>query len=140
MARVLKSEEIRKCMGCFTCQRVCSAINHQSYSDFESAILVRTLGGISTGMHYATHCLACTDERACMNACLTGAITARKGGGVVFNQKKCVMCQKCAKACIINAIYFTGKDTFPIICRHCGVCARYCPHKCLTMEEVPDDQ
>ena len=139
MPKVLKSEHINKCMGCFTCQRVCAAINHKSYSDVESAIRVRTLGGISSGRFYATHCLACTDERACLNACPTGALTARKGGGVILNEKKCIMCHKCAEACIVNAVHFTAKNAYPIICKHCGVCARYCPHNCLTMEESVND-
>jgi NAD-dependent dihydropyrimidine dehydrogenase PreA subunit len=26
----------------------------------------------------------------------------------------------------------------PLICHHCGMCAKYCPHECITQEEVPD--
>ena len=139
MAKVLKSDNMNKCIGCFTCQRVCAAMNHKSYSDTESAIKVRTLGGLSSGRFYATHCFACSDDRACVDVCPTGAISERKGGGVVFNEKKCIMCQKCAAACIVKAIYFTAENTHPIICKHCGICARYCPHNCLTMEETTDD-
>lgn len=138
MSKVLKSEDMNKCIGCFTCQRVCAGINHKSYSDTESAIRVRTLGGLS-GKFFAIHCFACNDERACIIACPTGALTERKGGGVIFNDKKCIMCQKCADACIVKAIHFTGESTLPIICKHCGICARYCPHHCLKMEERTND-
>ena len=138
MSKVLKSDNMNKCLGCFTCQRVCAGINRKSYSDAESAIKVRTLGGLGSKF-FATHCLACDDERACVSACPTGALTDRKGGGVVHNDKKCIKCRKCADACIVKAISFASEDGFPIVCRQCGICANYCPHNCLSMEEQPDD-
>lgn len=139
MSRVLKADNMNKCIGCFTCQRVCAGINHKSYSDAESAIKVRTLGGLSSGKFFATYCLACEDERACISVCPTGALTERKGGGVLLNGKRCIKCKKCADACIVKAIHFTGENTLPIICRHCGICVNYCPHNCLSMEEKTDD-
>ena len=138
MSRVLKSDHMNKCIGCFTCQRVCAGMNHKSFSDAESAIKVRTLGGLS-GKFFAIHCLACDDERACAIACPTGALTERSGGGVIHNAKICIKCRKCADACIVNAIHFPAEDSFPIICRHCGICAKYCPHNCLRMEEKGND-
>ena len=134
MSRVLRSEKMNKCIGCFTCQRACAGINHKSFSDAESAIKVRTLGGLS-GKFFATHCLACEKERACAIVCPTGALTERGGGGVVHNPKICIKCRKCAGACIVKAIYFAGGDSFPVVCRHCGICVKYCPHNCLSMEE-----
>ena len=138
MSKVLKSENLTKCIGCFTCQRVCAGINHKSYSDAESAIRVRTLGGLS-GKFFAIHCLACDDERACVNACPTGALTERNGGGVILNEKLCIKCRKCADACIVKAIHFAGENTTPIVCKQCGLCVKYCPHNCLTMEEKSND-
>ena len=138
MSKVLKSEHMNKCIGCFTCQRVCAGMNHNSYSDAESAIKVRTLGGLSSKF-FATHCLACDKQRACAAACPTGALTERKGGGVLLNEKLCIKCRKCANACIVKAVYFVGENTVPIICKHCGICVKYCPHNCLTMEEKGND-
>ena len=139
MGKVLKSNDMNKCIGCFACQRVCAGINYKSFSDTESAIKVRTLGGLSSGF-FATHCLGCTGERACAAACPTGALTDREGGGVTLNAKICIRCRKCAEACIVKAIYFVGENTTPIICKHCGVCVNYCPHGCLSMEEKANDQ
>ena len=138
MSRVLKSNHMNKCLGCFTCQLVCAAMNQKSYSDSESAIKVRSLGGMG-GHFFAIHCMACPDERACVNVCPTGALTNRKGGGVTLVEKKCIKCRKCAGACIVKAISFVGENTLPIVCRHCGICARYCPHNCLRMEGKADD-
>ncbi|MEI6580466.1 MAG: 4Fe-4S binding protein [Eubacteriales bacterium] len=137
MGKVLRSNNMNKCIGCFTCQRVCAGINHKSFTDDKSAIKIRTLGGIS-GKFFATHCLACSGDIACLNACPTGALTERPGGGVVLNEKKCIHCKKCAETCIVKAIYFTDDNSPPIICKHCGICVKYCPHKCLTMEEKED--
>ncbi len=134
MAKVLKSNGMSRCIGCFTCLRICSSVNHKSYTDNKSAIKVRTLGGLS-GKFFATHCLACDKDRACMDVCPTGALSARNGGGVILSPKKCIGCRKCADACIVKAIYFVGENTPPIICKHCGACTKYCPHECLEMEE-----
>ena len=132
--KILKSEDMNKCIGCFTCQRVCAGMNHKSYSDIESAIRIRTSGGLA-GKFFAIHCFACDDERACVNACPSGALTEREGGGVILNDEKCIKCKKCADACIVKAIHFTAENTPPIVCKQCGICARYCPHHCLKMEE-----
>ena len=37
-----------------------------------------------------------------------------------------------------NAVDFDEDLKQPIICHHCGMCVRYCPHGCLSMQEVPD--
>jgi ferredoxin len=37
-----------------------------------------------------------------------------------------------------KAVGFDNDVNLPIICRHCGICAHYCPHGCLTAQEVPD--
>ena len=139
MGKILKADHMNKCIGCFTCQRVCAGVNHKSYSDNESAIKVRTLGGLETGKFFATYCLACSDERTCITICPTGALTERNGGGVILNDKKCIKCRKCADACIVHAVHFAGENTPPIICKHCGVCVKYCPHNCLKMEEKTND-
>ncbi len=137
MAKVLKTTNMNKCIGCFTCKLVCAAFNHQNHSITRSSIQIRTSGGM-TGKFVATVCLACNDERACMEACPTHALSKRKGGGVIFDPDLCIGCQKCKEACIVGAINFVPEDTSPIVCKHCGVCARYCPHECLKMEDVGD--
>jgi NAD-dependent dihydropyrimidine dehydrogenase PreA subunit len=37
-----------------------------------------------------------------------------------------------------HAIGFDNEKQKPIICHHCGSCAKYCPHGCLTMLTVSD--
>jgi len=134
MAKVLKAAEMNKCIGCFTCMNICSIVNRQNHSITKSAIKVRTSGGM-TGHFVAIVCLACHDP-ACMEACPSGALTKRPGGGVLLQEDKCIGCHKCEKACIMQAVFFDEEKQKPIICRHCGSCARFCPHHCLIMKEV----
>lgn len=134
MAKILQAAEMNKCIGCFTCMNICSIVNRQNHSLTKSAIKVKTAGGM-TGRFVAVVCIACHDP-ACMEACPSGALTYRPGGGVLLTPEKCIGCRKCVDACVMQAVFFDEEIHKPIICRHCGSCARFCPHQCLVMEEV----
>lgn len=138
MAKILSADGMNKCIGCFSCMLVCSGVNRQNHSLEKSAIRIKTSGGLS-GRFTATVCTACTGSRACAEACPSGALVPRKGGGVLLDAAHCIGCRKCVSACAVSAVFFDELEHKPIICKHCGVCARYCPHDCLTMEEVPND-
>ena len=136
MARVLRANEMSKCIGCFTCMNVCAAFNHKSHSLTKSSIHIKTSGGLS-GRFVASVCHACR-EAACAEACPTAALVPGKGGGVVLHERLCMGCKRCVKACAVFAAGFDEQVNLPIICRQCGLCANYCPHKCLVMEETPE--
>ena len=135
MPKVLRAAGMNKCIGCFTCMLTCAAVNKKEHSTFKSAIRVRTVGGMTSNF-VSIVCNACTDERACAEACPTEALKPRAGGGVTLDKDKCIGCKRCAEACIVGAVNFDEDEHTPIICKHCGICAQYCPHECLTMEEV----
>lgn len=137
MPKVLTASGMKKCIGCFTCMTVCSAVNHKNHSLARSAIRIKSHGGLAHGFD-ATFCHACTSERACMQACPAGALEKRPGGGVIFKKDLCIGCRKCVTACIVGAVGFDEDNHLPIICKHCGVCAKFCPHGCLVMEERDD--
>lgn len=138
MPKVLKTDGMNKCIGCFTCMMTCAGVNRQNHSYSKSAIHIRTTGGLK-GNFVAFVCIACRDERACAEACPTGALEKRAGGGVILKQEKCIGCRKCEKACVVGAVHYDEEEKMPIICKHCGVCARFCPHDCLRMEDVDND-
>lgn len=138
MAKILKADGMNKCIGCFTCMLVCSGVNHKNHSISKSAIRVKTSGGLQ-GRFIAVVCIACKDGRACAEACPSGALENRSGGGIIFKAEKCIGCRKCDTACIMSAAHFDEDENQPIICKHCGVCARFCPHGCLRMEDVSND-
>jgi len=134
MPKVLKASGMKKCIGCFSCMIVCSAVNHKNHSLSRSAIRIKSLGGLSNGFD-ATICHACTGDRACLQACPSGALEKRSGGGVIFHRDLCIGCRKCESSCTVGAVSFDGDNHEPIICKHCGACVKYCPHGCLVMEE-----
>lgn len=122
------------CIGCQTCSLVCSTLlGYHSLS--ESAIYIKTKGGLQS-QYVCVVCVACTENISCLDACRTGALRARPGGGVLFDKKKCISCRRCVKACSIGAVQYSEVLNQPVICRHCGTCTRFCPHQCLWMEEV----
>lgn len=135
MPKVLRTWGMKKCLGCFTCMFVCAAVNKKEHSTMKSSIRVRTTGGMEGGF-VGVVCRGCPDERACAESCPTGALKNRPGGGVLLEKDKCIGCRKCIDACIVGAVNFDEDEHTPIICKHCGMCTQYCPHECLTMEEV----
>lgn len=132
MSKKLRAVEMNKCLGCFTCMNVCSAVNKKEFSLSKAAIRVRTVGGMSTRF-IAINCLGCVEDPACAAACRSNALTPREGGGVVLDESKCIGCKECVSACSARAVNFDEDKNVPIICHHCGVCARFCPHQCLQM-------
>lgn len=135
MAKVLKAYGMNKCIGCFTCMIVCAAVNEQSHSLSKSRLKIKTAGGLQSKF-VSNICHGCTGEIPCMEACPTGALERRPGGGVILKPEKCIGCRKCVEACTIQAVFFDEVEKKPLICKHCGVCTNFCPHSCLKMEEV----
>lgn len=136
MSKILRSEQMTKCLGCFTCMSICAAVNKKSHSPSKAAIRVRTVGGMSTKF-IAIFCHGCKDP-SCLKACPSYALIKREGGGVDLDSDKCIGCKACQSACAAKAINFDIDVQKPIICHHCGVCTRYCPHGCLKLVEADE--
>ena len=136
LAKVLRTGNMSTCIGCFSCMIVCAGINKQDHSISKSCIKIRTYGGLS-GRFVETVCHACR-EPACAEACPSNALRLRVGGGVRLKQEQCIGCRRCVNACMVKAVDFDEDLKYPIICSHCGVCSQFCPHGCLSVEEVPD--
>lgn len=135
MAKILTAPAMSRCIGCYSCMLACARLNYASYSPRHAALQIRTQGGLQ-GRLVADICRACR-EPACAAACPTEALKPRRGGGVKLDEDHCIGCQACMRACP-RQISWSDRGSTPIVCRHCGVCVRYCPHGCLAMEEVPD--
>lgn len=133
MSKLLKAEGMNKCIGCFSCMLVCASVNKQDHSLAKSAIKIKTRGGLK-GKFVSIVCLGCKDDIPCAEACPSGALEPRQGGGVLLNKDRCIGCRKCVDACVVGAVNFDEGDHKPIICKHCGVCSKFCPHECLRME------
>ncbi|MCQ1536795.1 (Fe-S)-binding protein [Methanosarcina sp. KYL-1] len=135
MAKRLKVANPARCIGCYSCMRACARTWYNTISLKNSRINIQTKGGIETPYAQIV-CHACVDP-PCMRACPIGALTKRKGGGVNFNREICDGCGKCVEACLMGAIHLDVENK-AVICKHCGVCTKFCPHDVLEMIEVED--
>jgi Fe-S-cluster-containing dehydrogenase component len=125
---------MEECIACGSCMLACARTRYHSFSLDKSAITIRTAGGFRSSV-IADLCLACA-EPACAAVCPSRALVPRPGGGVIVKQDRCLGCGRCAEECAVRGIRFNAELGYPIVCAHCGACARYCPHGCLELEEV----
>lgn len=131
--KVLRPVRMDRCIGCHSCSLACARLVHGNLSWNTAGIRIGSSGGLSTGFE-ATVCVACAHP-ACAKACPTGAMNARKQGGVIYKRDKCILCGECAKACPVDAIYL-DQERRPYVCIHCGRCVAYCPHECLELRDL----
>ncbi|MGB9927931.1 MAG: 4Fe-4S dicluster domain-containing protein [Methanosarcina sp.] len=135
MAKRLKVANPARCIGCYSCMMACARTWYDTISLKNSRINIQTKGGIETSYAQIV-CHACVDP-PCMRACPLGALTKRKGGGVILNKEICDGCGNCIHACLMGAIHLDAEKK-AVICKHCGVCPKFCPHDVLEMIEVED--
>lgn len=134
--KILQAPGMNRCIACYSCMLACARTVYKSFSPRQSAIQIRTQGGLQSKL-VADICRGCLDA-PCAEACRVEALLPRKGGGVKFNPAKCTGCRACVEACVVKTIHFDEQREKPIICIQCGTCTRFCPHGVLTMEVRAD--
>jgi carbon-monoxide dehydrogenase iron sulfur subunit len=143
MKRVYSKEEV--CMGCRLCEIYCT-VEHSQTKDIIKAfkfekpkpkphVLVEEEGGIS----FALQCRHC-DKPACVEACVTGAMTKAEDGKVLYNEQKCVGCWTCVMVCPFGALRRDVEAKKVIKCDLCPqleipACVANCPNRALVYEE-----
>lgn len=132
MARKLKAPGMNKCIQCYSCMISCARYNYHSHSVSRCCLKIRTAGGLA-GRYVAEICRSC-NKPTCVDVCATEALVAKPGGGALFYKDKCIGCKKCIDVCKIQYLEFDDELKLPLMCKHCGICVRFCPHNCLEME------
>ncbi len=83
-----------------------------------------------SGKYVADICRSCM-KPTCAYVCPTEAMVPKVGGGARLIKDKCIGCKKCVDACKINYLEFDAELKLPLMCTHCGMCVKFCPHGCL---------
>ncbi len=83
-----------------------------------------------SGKYVADICRSCM-KPTCAYVCPAEAMIPRAGGGARLIKDKCIGCKKCIEACKINYLEFDDELKLPLMCTHCGMCVKFCPHGCL---------
>lgn len=119
-----------RCVGCQCCMFACARKHEPGLA--KACIGVRSVGGMERGFTVVV-CRACEDP-PCARVCPVDALTVRDGGGVALDPARCIGCGHCRHACVLGAVFWDDEIQKPMICTHCGVCAKFCPHGVLLLE------
>ncbi len=134
MAKLLKVINRDQCIGCFSCMMACSRVWSKALTTQKARLTVRPYPD-AEGAYSIRICYGCENPE-CADACPTGALTAKEGGGVELDVDKCIHCKECIEACVTKSLVWDEEKQIPLVCYHCGVCATYCPNDVLALVEV----
>ncbi len=119
--------DYQKCVGCKTCEMICSQTNEKLYEPFLARIKV--VWNEKEGWFFPLTCAMC-EKAVCVSVCPTMALHRDQDGGVVLlEEKKCIGCLQCVQACPFAHMNFNRRKGVAFKCEHCGgdpQCVRFC--------------
>ena len=113
-----------KCVGCHTCENVCSQMFFKVEDPERSCIRVLEEGG-------AYDLTVCNQCGRCIEICPTMALSRNPQGVVMLNKTKCIGCLACVSICPTQVFRYNKNDLNPFKCIACGGCAAKCPTEAL---------
>ncbi|MDR2699638.1 MAG: 4Fe-4S binding protein [Nitrososphaerota archaeon] len=129
-----------KCIGCGTCEKVCSFEKEHVSNFARSRIRVVRVNETDKG---AVTCHVCPDA-PCVVSCNSGALSKSiKTGIISVDENKCVGCGLCVKACLYGAVFLDSNKKKVFICDTCQgdpVCVKNCPKYALTLVGRANDK
>lgn len=115
MAYIEKSPE--DCAGCLSCELACS-FKHVGYFDFKKS-RIRIIHDEEFSKIEIHQCIQC-DEKSCVHACPVHALSVDPNLGCIrLDEKTCIGCKSCYKACKYNGVMWDEEFTRPLICDLC---------------------
>jgi Fe-S-cluster-containing hydrogenase component 2 len=134
MAKILMINP-EKCIGCRTCEVICSFSKTEKFNPQNSAVSVISYDEAAVSVPMM--CMQCEDP-SCMKVCPVGAIARDEFEAVVMDDKKCIGCKLCISACPLGNISFNSREKTMVKCDLCGGdprCAEFCPSGAITYKE-----
>jgi Fe-S-cluster-containing hydrogenase component 2 len=120
-----------KCIGCGTCEKVCSQTWFKEEDRAKSRIqITKTDAGFNGN--------ACNQCGECINVCPVEALSRDARGIVRLNAKTCVGCLSCVGFCPTASMFVAKSEPIPFKCIACGICVKSCPTGALSLEDRPD--
>jgi carbon-monoxide dehydrogenase iron sulfur subunit len=137
--------EVKKCLGCKTCEIACAVIHSKTGELFaalkeETVSLPRKKVFSEAGANYPVSCRHCEDAK-CVAACMAGALTRdKKQEMVLHDETRCVGCWMCVMACPYGAIRPNVQAKKPVRCDKCKdkdepACVKACPTRAIKIQE-----
>jgi len=111
MARWAMVIDLRKCIGCETCKRVCDEVNNVPPGVTWRRLVDSGVEGNPNGqrLFLTMSCMHCS-KPPCLEVCPTTATYRRPDGIVDINYELCVGCGSCVLACPYNARSIPTED------------------------------
>ena len=126
-----------QCVGCRTCEMVCSLVHYDEVNPARSRIKV--IKWEAQGHFIPTNCRHCEDA-PCMAVCPAGAIQQRfEPYAVVVDPKRCIGCRACVLVCPFGAAAFDGPTRRIAKCNLCDgdpQCVNFCAYGALTFTQI----
>ena len=134
-----------KCIGCRTCELVCSFGHYEQFSPRLANITVLEYEAATLAVPVV--CQQC-EEASCMKVCPVRAITRDENGACVINYDKCIGCRMCMSACPYTGVrsfnweepqyhmdYAVGGKDVPVHQKHVVEKCTFCYHRISKGEE-----
>ena len=145
MKRVYSLEDV--CIGCHLCEVACitehsiskepvKAFLHEAERPISRCIVEERDGG---AVSFSTTCRHCIDP-ACLQACISGAVSKDEHGRVTIDTEKCVGCWSCVMACPFGSVQRNTVKKRANKCDLCPdrerpACVDACPNRALVFEK-----
>jgi len=119
--------DYHKCVGCGTCEMICSLVHENACG--RSLSRIRVVREDKMGYSVPITCSFC-EKPVCLNACPVGAVLRNKETGVITVQKeKCIGCRQCVQACPFGHMSFNFEERHSFKCDLCEgepQCVQFC--------------